>query len=120
MIWLKELSIDAKDQVVSISRGPHELKADPERGQYRCLLRVLVELQMDGRSSFGLTLKDLQERTGLPAEGVMTGLGLLEENKWLMHRVTQVGTAGPYDTFYRLDVEVLTAFVRRNAKKENV
>lgn len=119
MIWLKELSIDAKDQVVSISRGPRELKADAERGEYRCLLRVLVELQMDGQGSFGITLKDLQEKTGLPAEGVMTGLGLLEQNHWLMHRVTQVGTAGPYDTFYRLDADVLTAFVRRNAKKES-
>lgn len=63
--------------------------------------RLLVTLDGVG-SGFGYTEADLLKRTGLEAQDLRKYLHLIQTYEGLEIRCTQVGTAGPYDYFFRI------------------
>ena len=65
--------------------------------------RVMVALQPEPIDlSFGWKESDLQKMTGLDSPKIREILGFLDRNELLQIKCTQVGTAGPYDLFFRL------------------
>lgn len=62
--------------------------------------RVLVTLDGVG-SGFGYTETELLKRTGLEVQRLREHLYLIQRYEALEVRCTQVGTAGPFDYFFR-------------------
>ena len=69
-------------------------------------------------NSFGLTEKDLIKGTGLEGQQVLSCLSKLQKLGAVEIFCTQIGTAGPYDYFFRFSSEIkVTVNVQERAQK---